>query len=170
MLLRFSRYVICVVFALTLCSQKMSAQRFAVSTDLVQWALVSPNATLEMTMAQHHAFAISASVAPWMPSEKFSISHLTFAPEYKYWFEMPYYGHYSGCNLLYSAYAFSGTKSKYRRGSLVAACANYGYSVLLSKRWNFVPFVGLGVGMNFGETNSVVPVARIGLNFQLVVK
>lgn len=170
MSVRFFRYVLCAVFALTLCTQKVSAQRFAVSTDLVQWAMVSPNATLEMSLAQHHAFAISASVAPWMVSEKLSISHLTFSPEYKYWFEMPYYGHYAGCNLQYSAYAFSGTKSNHRRGSLVAACADYGYSVLLSRRWNFVPFVGLGVGVDFGEKNSVVPVARIGLNFQLVVK
>ena len=160
----------CVLMVLLLSSFEGKAQRFAVSTDVLQWALVSPNAELDMVLSEHHAFSISASMCPSEVSERLSITHVSVAPEYKYWFRMPFYGHYAGADLLYSSYEIDGTRYQ-RAGNLIAACATYGYSLVLNKRLNLVPHVAAGVGVDLGDKARFVPlVARIGINIQIVVK
>ena len=161
---------LCVIVALLLSSFDGKAQRFAASTDMLQWAMVSPNAELDMVLSEHHSFSVSASICPVEVSKSLSITHLSVAPEYKYWFRMPFYGHYAGADLLYSSYEIDGTRYQ-RTGNLIAACATYGYSLILSKRFNLVPHVAAGFGVDLGEETRFVPlVARIGINIQIVVK
>ena len=167
---RIVKIFLCVAAVFLLASFEGKAQRMAVSSDLVQWALVSPNLGFEVALSQHHAFAFSASTCPVKVSDRLSVSHLSMSPEYKYWFRMPFYGHYAGADILYSSYEIGGSRYA-RTGNLVAACANYGYSFIIGKRWNIVPHAGLGVGVDVGEKTSFVPVvAKIGLNIQMVVR
>ncbi len=164
------KYLVCVVAAVLMSSHSVKAQRMAVSTDLLQWAVVSPNVGFEMALSQHHAFAFSASTCPVKVSDRLSVTHLSVSPEYKYWFRMPFYGHYAGADLFYSSYEIGGSLYS-RSGNLVAACANYGYSFIIGRRWNIVPHVGAGIGVDFGEKASIVPlVLKLGVNIQLVVK
>ena len=161
---------ICVIAVFLFSALGANAQRFAVSTDAVQWAIASPNLGFEAVMAQHHALAFNASIAPVKLIEKASIAHITIEPQYKYWFRMPFFGHYVGASMLYSSYDLTFGKTA-RVGNLVAACADYGYSIILGRRWNLVPHVGVGIGADFAETTKFVPlVAKIGVNIQLVVK
>lgn len=146
------------------------AQRISVSSDVLKWATLSPNVGVELAFSRHHAFSFSAAACPFRVSDRLSITHLTVIPEYKYWLNMPFYGHYLGANLLYSSYKATGSRHS-GSGNIIAACANYGYSFILGDRWNVAPFVGLGVGADIGQNTRFIPlVARIGINIQLVVK
>ena len=166
----FCKLAICVIAAFLVSSHEGKAQRFAVSTDLLQWGLVSPNVGFEAAISQHHGFSFSASASPFRISDGFSFRHLTVAPEYKYWFNMPFYGHYAGASVLYSSYDIHAGKIA-RTGNLIAACATYGYSLIIGRRWNLVPHAGIGVGIDAGAKTSFVPlVAKLGINIQLMVK
>lgn len=168
--LKCFKYIVCVIAVVLLASFEGKAQRVAVSTDVLQWATVSANLGFEIAVSQHNAFAFSASVCPVQVSERLSVSHISVSPEYKYWFNMPFYGHYAGADLLYSSYDMSGSLYE-RTGNLLAACANYGYSFIIGRRWNIVPHVGAGIGVDFGEKVSIVPlVLKLGVNIQLVIK
>lgn len=164
------KYVVCVVTAVLLFSIDGKAQRMAVSTDALQWAIISPNVSLDVVASQHHAFSLSASMCPVEVSKRLSVTHLSVTPEYKYWFRMPFYGHYAGADLLYSSYEIDGTRYQ-RSGNLIAACATYGYSMIINKRLNLVPHVAAGIGVDMGESAEFIPiVAKIGVNIQIVVK
>ena len=155
---------------LLLSSGEAKAQRIAVSTNGLEWLTLSPNASFDVAFTQHHAFSMSVSTQPWRLSQNFFMSHITISPEYRYWFRMPFYRSFLGANLTYSGYDLS-LFGFDRKGELFAAGVTYGYSFLMGKRWNLVPFLGAGVGMELTEKVSFIPViARLGLNIQLVVK
>lgn len=167
--LGFIRYSLCIIAVYLFSALGANAQRFAVNTDIVQWAIASPNVGFEVSLEKHHALGFSASVAPVKIIEKASLKHLSIEPQYKYWFRMPYFGHYVGASMIYSSYDIA-LGNFARTGNLVAATANYGYSLILGRRWNLVPHVGLGAGVDCGQQARFTPVAKIGINIQLVVK
>ena len=168
--LKCFKYIVCLVTVVLLASHEGKAQRAAVTTDVLQWAAVSPNVGFEVAVSQHNAFVFSASVCPVQVSDRLSVSHISISPEYRYWFKMPFYGHYAGADLLYSSYDISGSLYQ-RAGNLLAACADYGYSFIIGRRWNIVPHAGAGIGVDFGDKVSFIPlVVKIGINIQLVVK
>ena len=168
--IRVMRYIVCVIAVCLLSTLGAKAQRLAVHTDLAQLAIASPNVGFDVALSEHHAVSFSLSACPLEISERASVKHLTVEPQYKYWFKMPLYGHYAGASLLYSSYDLS-IGNFARTGNLLAACADYGYSLLIGKRWNFVPHVGLGMGADLGEKARFVPlVVKLGINIQLVVK
>lgn len=160
-----------IVMSLLLVSEeKAAAQRMAVSTNTLEWLTLSPNLSFDLAFSQHHAFSMSASASPWKLTEDFYRSHITISPEYRYWFRMPFYGHFMGVNLIYSSYDLS-LGGFDRRDDLLAAGVTYGYSLLIGKRWNIVPVIGLGAGVEMAEKIKVVPaITRFGINIQLVVK
>ena len=159
-----------VVLLVFISQEEVKAQRFAVSTNALEWLTLSPNLSFDLAFSQHHAFSMSASASPWKLSDNLHLQHITVSPEYRYWFRMPFYGHFMGANLIYSSYDLS-LGGFDRRDDLLAAGVTYGYSLLLGKRWNIVPVIGLGAGVEMAEKIKVVPaITRFGVNIQLVVK
>lgn len=159
-----------VVLLVFISQEEVKAQRFAVSTNALEWLTLSPNLSFDMAFSQHHAFSMSAAASPWKISDNLHLQHITVSPEYRYWFRMPFYGHFMGANLIYSSYDFS-LGGFDRRNDLLAAGVTYGYSLMLGKRWNIVPVIGLGAGVEVADKVRVVPaVTRLGVNIQLVVK
>ena len=150
-------------------AEEAKAQRFAVSADMLELALLSPNLTLEFGLAQHHSVSISASASPWQYSSEIYLNHITWSPEYKYWLTMPFYKSYIGAKLFYSSYDLGTARDSFK-GNLVALLADYGYSVILSKRWNIIPSIGVGAGYNVSDVNKVVPMISLGINAQIVLK
>ena len=152
-----------------LSTEESKAQRLAVSTNMLELALLSPNLTLDFSLAQHHSVSVSASASPWRYSSETYLNHFTWSPEYKYWFTMPFYKNYVGAKLFYSSYDL-GMECDSFKGNLVALLVDYGYSVILSKRWNITPCVGIGAGYNVSEVSKVVPMISLGVNAQIVLK
>ena len=162
--------LVTVIVFVFISQEEVKAQRIAVSTNALEWLTLSPNLSLDVAFAQHHAFSMSASTSPWKISDNFYLSHITVSPEYRYWFRMPFYGHFMGANMIYSSYAFSLSDFD-RKADLFAAGVTYGYSLILGKRWNIVPVIGLGAGVEIADKIKVVPaITRLGVNIQLMVK
>ena len=141
----------------------------AVSADAVELLALSPNVSFDLAFTQHHAFSVSLSASPWKISSNVYLRHLTWTPEYKYWLTMPFYKGYVGGKIMYSSYDF-GVRDFSRKGNMVAALADYGYSFIISKRWNIIPSVGLGAGCVMAENIKYVPVVTLGVNAQIVLK
>ena len=159
------------ILLLCLFSSNCKAQRLAVHTNAVSWGVLSPNIGIELALSRHSSVSIEASALPWNINDKYSVSHITVSPDYKYWFTMPFFGHFAGANILYSTYERV-INSKSTVGKMVAAGAKYGYSLILSKRWNLVPTVGVGVGINRvnGKNEFLIIPTKIGVNIQMVVR
>ena len=147
------------------------AQRLAVSTNAVYWGTLSPNLNVEVAFSRHSSFSLEAAALPWNINQKFSVSHITISPDYKYWFTMPFFGHFAGANLLYSSYRQI-KDSIEKTGNIVALGATYGYAFIINKRLNIVPTIGLGAGLDLSENKcNIIPVpTRIGVNIQMVLK
>lgn len=158
--------------ALLICSvTDCRAQKVAVSTNSLGWLVLSPNVNLEVALDRHNTLSVEAYALPWNINSKFSVAHFTISPEYKYYFTMPYYGHYLGANLLYSTYDRI-KDSQTKRGNLIAAGVTYGYSIIIGKRWNLVPNIGAGVGVDFsnGKRKFLFVPTKIGVNIQLLIR
>ncbi len=151
--------------------KECKAQRLAVSTNAVYWGILSPNMNVEFALGRHSTISMEAAAAPWNINNRYSISHITVTPDYKYWFTMPFFGHFTGANLLYSSYRRI-KDSQEKTGNIVALGATYGYAFIINRRFNIVPTIGLGAGVDFSEDKCrIVPVpTRIGVNFQFVIK
>ena len=166
------KIILLIITALSLfISVNSYAQRLAVSTNAIGWATLSPNVSVDMAFSRHSSVAMEVSVAPWNVSDKFSVAHLTISPEYKYWFTMPFYGHYAGVNALYSSY--NRVKDyQDKQGNIIAIGATYGYAFLINRKWNIVPNIGVGAGCNFtgGKREFIVVPTKVGINFQMVIK
>lgn len=152
-------------------SIECKAQRIAVSTNAVQWGMLSPNMNVEFSLSRHSTISFEAAACPWNINEKYSVSHLSISPDYKYWFTMPFFGHFAGANLLYSSYRQI-KDSIEKTGNIVALGATYGYAFIINKRLNIVPTIGLGAGLDLSENKcNIIPVpTRIGVNIQMVLK
>lgn len=160
-----------ILLFLTIGLIESKAQRLAVSTNLVDYVTLSPNLELDLSLNQHNSISLSASVTPWNVYKNFSITQLSLSPEYKHWFKIPYYGHYVGANIKVASYEIM-WGSNVLDATLLAAGVTYGYSIIISKKWNIVPNIGLGLGANFeGSKIKLVPaITKFGLNIQMVVR
>lgn len=170
---RLMRRVIIILCCICLLgiSIKSNAQRVAISTNLMEYLILSPNIEVECALTQHHAAAISVSAAPWRVNRKYSISHISISPEYKYWFKMPFYGQYVGADIEYNSYDVYWKSTGYD-GHLLSGGVTYGWSFIIDKKWNLVPNIGVGVGADFhpGSIKFVPLVAKIGLNLQMLIR
>ncbi len=149
----------------------LKAQRLAVSTNLLEYALLSPNLEVDLSLNQHNSISISGSASPWKVNEKYSLSQFSISPEYKYWFNMPFFGHYLGANAKYISYDMFWNTNKFE-GNVMSLGVTYGYCFIIGKKWNIVPNIGLGAGADFSAQGvELVPlITKFGLNLQMVVR
>ena len=126
---------------------------------------------IELALSRHSSVSIEAAAMPWNVNNKYSIAHISISPDYKYWFAMPFYGHYAGINALYSSYEQI-KDYEVKTGNIVAIGGTYGYSFLINRHWNIVPNIGFGAGIDFrnGQRKIVAVPTRLGINFQMVIK
>lgn len=123
------------------------AQRASASTDLLKWGALSPNIGLDIVISEHSSFNIEASFNPFSHTytKDIGFKHISFSPEYRYWFKRPLYAHYIGVHALASAYDIKLSKDNYK-GQVFGIGVGYGYSFLIGKRWNLTPYIGIGYG------------------------
>lgn len=165
------KQAILLAILLTAISFNCNAQRVAVSTNAIYWGMLSPNLSVELGLSRHSSVSLEASALPWNINDKFSIAHLSVVPEYKYWFTMPFYGHYTGVNALYSSYQRV-KDSVEKTGNIIALGVSYGYAFIINKRWNIVPHIAIGGGIDFssGKREFVFVPTKAGINLQMVIK
>lgn len=146
-----------IALLLTVCGYGVHAQEFALKTNLLYDALLTPSIGAEIGLAPKWTLDLSGQLNAWKVN-----NHLwkqwVVQPEARYWFCRRFSGHFLGAHLLGGQYnfgnldlpfSFLGTdfrelKDHRKQGWMVGAGIAYGYSYILDRHWNIEGEIGIG--------------------------
>ena len=149
---------IAIFFLLAVNVQKVNAQNFTLSNNLLYDATLTPNLRLGVRLSEHWSMGMTAGYRPWPTDDSKSKKwkHLLLAPDVRYWTDSVNVHHFFGFNLIYSHYNVAEVKFPFglwksvrderRQGDLAAVGAYYGYSWPLGRYWNLETHIGLALG------------------------
>lgn len=140
---------------------KMSAQEVAIKTNLLHDVTLTPNLGVEIGMAPHWTFDLSADANDWAlkyDGEKRYWKRWTVIPEFRYWFCQKFQGNFIGLHLIGGQFnvgnigflpnflnnRFKDLKDERWKGWGVGAGISYGHSWVLSTHWNIEAEIGIG--------------------------
>ena len=131
----------------------LRAQDFALKTNLVSDAALSPNLGFEVGLAPRWSLDVSGQLNAW-PVNGHKWKHWLVQPEARYWFCDAITGHFVAVHALGGQYnvmdfKFLGTdfgklKDHRYQGWFAGAGIAYGYSWLINKHWNIEAELGIG--------------------------
>ncbi len=163
-------------------SSSLSAQRFAIKTNALTWATLSPNLGVELVVAEKVTLNLSTTFNPFKIKD-YKLHFVQVQPEIKYWFGRPLAEHYLGVTGFFANNNMQFNDSYYK-GDAYAVGLTYGYAWVLSNRWSMEASLGFGVihyrqfhrlkdetypTMPNKTGNKVAPV-KIGLSFYYILK
>ena len=142
---------------------QVSAQDWAVKTNILSDATATVNIGVEIGVAPKWTVDISGAYNNWSKNEDVKWKHTFIQPEVRYWFCESFNGHFIGINGNYSQFNVSAIpvpnvffdikapsheagdpKVTRNQGWAAGAGITYGYQWILGKRWNLEATVGLG--------------------------
>lgn len=127
----------------------MNAQRIALTSNLLEDVVLTPNIGVDVVIADRQSLTFDTSFSPYKLSPKFHNKRMAFRAGYKYWLNQAFYAHYIGFDALASSSEVGIGKHSFR-DEYVGIGVGYGYSFILGKRLNIVPSIGVGVA--YGQT------------------
>lgn len=143
----YSWIKIVVAIAFLICAQtQMKAQRMALTTNLLEDAVATPNLGIDIVLADKQSVSFDASYSPYKLTKVFYNKRMTYRIGYKYWFTQSLYGHYIGADLVASSSDVGLAKWNFR-DQYLGVGVGYGYALIIGKRWNLVPHIGLGLAV-----------------------
>lgn len=162
-----------ILSALSLIVMESQAQRVSLSTDPLKWVTASANIGVDVTLSSHMTFGCEVSFNPVDHIYgDLKLTHVVISPDVKYWFKRPQYSHFVGFNTLYAIYDVSCGDYQYK-GRIAAVGATYGYGFILSRRWAFVPTIGVGYGYANnsleGSSKFTPTITKFGLGFSYII-
>ena len=136
----------------------LEAQEVAVKSNLLYDAALTLNAGVEVGIAPRWTLDVSGNYNGWTLSHRRSWRHWLVQPEARYWLCDRFAGHFVGMHVhggkynvghLPNGIMLLGSNlsrlSDFRyEGWFVGAGVGYGYSWILSRRWNVEAEIGLG--------------------------
>ena len=151
------------LFLLALCAtsfcSKLSAQEWAVKSNLFYDATTTMNLGVETALAEKWTFDLSRNWNPFQFSENKKWKHWMVQPEFRYWTCRKFGGHFLAGHLWGGQYNvgnvdfipdflgtnFSQLKDHRYEGWFVGAGVGYGYAWMLGKHWNLEAELCIGV-------------------------
>lgn len=126
--------------------QSSFGQRVALRTNVLDWATLSPNLSLETRLSGRFTLGLGLSGSPVKVTVMDTrFNSIRFQPELRYWFNRPMAKHYMGLALLASNFDLK-HKTTLQQGDIFAAGLTYGYALVLGRHWNVEFTAGVGVG------------------------
>ncbi|MGL4412057.1 MAG: DUF3575 domain-containing protein [Bacteroidales bacterium] len=130
----------------------VGAQRFAVKSNALLWATLSPNIGAEIIVSDKYSIDVSMAFNPFTIKD-YKASFVEFQPKVKYWFGRPLAEHFVGITALYGVNSFHRKQrdggvlvsKDVLHGDVLGGGFSYGYNFVLSKRWNLELSAGVGV-------------------------
>jgi hypothetical protein len=135
---------------------KNALLRWAIKTNLLYDATLTPNLTFEAGLSRRTSLQLTGSYNPWhlkgtVDNDR-KLVHMIIKPEFRYWLCERFNGHFWGADLIFARYNI-GThnipllfEKKYRYdGIAYGGGITYGYHLVLGKRWGLEFAVGVGV-------------------------
>ena len=163
----------------------LSAQRFSVGTNAVDWmTLGTVNAEASVAASQHVSVHAGAELNPWTfrsgeKDRQFQIRQNSYWGGVRWWPWHVYSGWWAGGDLRYTVYNEGGIiRRETEEGNAAGAGVYGGYSVMLSEWWNLDLGLGIlggwkrytryacplcGVVTGSGDAAFVMPDARIAI-------
>lgn len=134
------------------------AQEFALKSNIISDALLSPNIGAELQVAPKWSVDLSGQVNFWKLSHSRRWKHWLVQPEARYWFCQALGGHFVGAHLLGGEYNFGALslpdhfmgsqfkdlKNNRYQGWYAGIGVAYGYAWMLGKHWNIEAEIGAG--------------------------
>jgi hypothetical protein len=126
---------------------------FALKTNILEWAMTTPNLGAEVTLAPKWSLEVAGSVNPFKFSDNKKWKHYQGTLEARYWLRESMNGHFFGVHVGGGEYNVAGIKvpfwgfkknSRYE-GWHVRAGITYGYHWSLNHHWSIEALLGLGV-------------------------
>ncbi len=142
---RFIKKVLFAVLFVMACNNAFG-QRVALRTNIIDWATLSPNLTLEARLSNRLSLGMGFVGNPFrVKIADTRFNNFRFQPELRYWFNRPMAQHFMGVALLASNYDLR-HKETIWQGDLFGAGLTYGYALVLNRHWNVEFTAGVGIG------------------------
>ncbi len=133
--------------------QPNSRAVFALKTNLLEWAMTTPNLGAEVTLAPKWSLEVAGSINPFTFSDNKKWKHYQATLEARYWLKESMNGHFFGVHVGGGEYNVAGIKvpfwgfeKDYRyEGWHVRAGITYGYHWAINHHWSLEALLGLGV-------------------------
>lgn len=150
--------ILCLSAGALFCSPHANAQRLALKTNALDYAILTPNLTFEAQL--NPKFSLQVGIAGTPTNKMISgvkLTNFRIEPELRYWFNRPMAKHFIALSTSAVAYSLRHNDHIFN-GDAIAAGFSYGYALVLGKHWNMEAEIGLGVatfkGYNYtGEEN-----------------
>lgn len=133
------------------------AQRMAVTSNLLEDAMLAPNLGVDIVVADRQSFSLDLTCAPYKLSENVHNKQMAFRTAYKFWFNQALYAHFLSIDgVVCSSEVRLGKIGS--RDEYVGLGVGYGYSFIINKNINIVPSVGIGLayGSNYEGTDHMI--------------
>jgi hypothetical protein len=121
-----------------LSSIRAGAQQLGVKTNALMWALMAPNAGMEIVVGERSSIDISAFCKPRFSAEKGVLLNsriIGFQPEYRYWFNgRPMTREFVGVSAMLADYYLHHKEYVYDGNALSLGLVG-GYSFVLGSNW-----------------------------------
>lgn len=132
---------VCVIA--TLYPRCVSAQIFSVRMNALSAVAATIDAGAEISVADKWTVGVSGCFNP-VKNARISTSFYAIRIESKYWLYESFVGHFIGAHVTYANYDVGRRNMRYD-GIAGGLGFSYGYSWMLSKRWNVTVHGGLGI-------------------------
>lgn len=101
------------------------------------------NAAVDLNVNLHNTINIPVSANPFKFGDT-QWSHVVLQPGWRHWFVERYIGQFVSPSLFYANYTIGYDKRTFKGNAYGVGCS-WGYSKLLSTRWNFIVEIGAGI-------------------------
>lgn len=137
---------------------KLSAQEWAIKSNLLYDATTTINLGIEKTIAPKWTFDLSGNYNPFQFSDNMKWKHWLVQPEFRWWTCREFSGHFLAAHLVGGAYNFGNIDglpdflgnnlselADHRfEGWFAGAGVGYGYAWMLGKHWNLEAEIAFG--------------------------
>ncbi len=150
-----SKTLIALILFLCCPVASLHAQRFAVKTNLLYGATLTPNLGFEVPAgSKHWTLGVNAGYRPWPTDEQTTrkYRHLLISPYARLWTDSIYkhsffgihavYSHYNVGNITFPLGFYKEARDHRMQGDLAALGLSYGYNWPLSARWHLEAELG----------------------------
>lgn len=176
------RFLMLLLLMSGLSSASVWAQRFAVKTNAISWATLSPNIGAEIILSNKVSLDLSATFNPFQFKD-YRLHFVQLQPEVKYWFGRPLSQHYIGITGFFANNNLQ-FRNYFYKGDLFAGGLTYGYAWVLNERWTMEASFGVGAvhyrqfkreaAEKFtsepNKTGTILAPVKLGLTFSYILK
>ena len=142
-----------IVSLLLLFAVSSYAQKLAIKTNALYLTTATPNIGMEIGLSSKLTLDITYGINPFTFEDNLKWKHWVVQPELRYWFCESFYGHFVGLHAGAGEYNISkvaiptvdNAKDYRYEGMAVLGGLAYGYSWVLSGRWNIEASFGVGI-------------------------